>query len=79
VYATGVVTNRSKIVQRNVPIFVVALKAGKPVAAGRALIARLDPAPTKKPTTFRVFFVGDPKGGDLRFAVAPTAMKESAG
>lgn len=78
-YATGVVTNDSKIVQRNVPIFAVVLKGGKVVAAGRGLVPRLDPQPTKKPTTFRIFFVGNPKGGTLRLAVAPTAMKETAG
>lgn len=78
-YATGVVANESKIVQRNMPIFAVVLKGGKVKAAGRAIVERLDPAPTKKPVTFRIFFVGNPKGGDLKLSVAPTATKETVG
>lgn len=77
-YATGEVKNLSKIPQLNLPIFGVALKGGKVVAAGRAIIERLNPAPTKKPVMFKIYFIGDPKGAALKLTTAPTVLKESA-
>lgn len=76
-YATGEIRNESKILQTNVPIFGVALKGGKVVAAGRALIEKLPPAPTKKPITFKIFFIGDAKGAQLEFTTVPTVLKEA--
>ncbi|HEX6391333.1 MAG TPA: hypothetical protein VFZ89_17855 [Solirubrobacteraceae bacterium] len=72
--ATGVVKNRSKITQRNMPIYAVAKKDGKIVAAGRALIDKLDPEPQKRPTIFRIFFVGDPRGADLDVRAVPSTF-----
>lgn len=78
VYATGIVRNTSPVTQRNLPIFAVALKGGEVVAAGRAIIEKLDPEPQRKPTRFRVFFIGDPRGADLRLTVAPTILQEGS-
>lgn len=77
-YATGEIRNESKILQTNVPVFGVALKGGKVVAAGRALIEKLPPAPTKKPITFKIFFIGNPKGAQLEFTTVPTVLKEAS-
>lgn len=75
-YATGEVRNDSKLQQLNVPIFAVGLKGGKVVAAGRAIIEKLPPAPTKKPVMFKIFFIGDARGTELRLTAAPTVLKE---
>jgi hypothetical protein len=75
VFATGIVANRSKIVQKRLTIFCVARRGGRVVAAGRAIIERLPPAPTPKPTKFTVFFIGNPKGARLEFAAPPTVLK----
>ena len=77
-YATGEVKNLSKIPQLNLPIFAVAHKGSTIVAAGRAIIERLDPAPTKKPVLFKIYFIGDPRGAALELTAAPTVLKEAA-
>lgn len=74
--ATGVVKNFSKITQVNMPIYAVVERGGKVVAAGRALIEKLNPEPQSKPTTFRIFFIGDPAGGKLDVTPVPTVLKE---
>lgn len=70
----GTVHLLSKTVQRNLPVYGVVRKGAKVVAAGRAIIERLDPDPTPKPTPFRIFLVGDPKGGRLDVRAYPTAL-----
>lgn len=72
--ATGQVQNRSKIAQKNLPIYAVATKHGKVVAAGRAIIERLDPEPQKKPTIFRIYFIGNPEGAQLTVRAVPTTF-----
>lgn len=74
-FAQGIVANRSKIVQTRLTIFCVARRGGRVVAAGRAIIDRLPPAPTPKPMKFTVFFIGNPKGARLEFAAPPTVLK----
>jgi hypothetical protein len=75
IFAQGIVTNRSKIAQKRLTIFCVARRGTTVVAAGRAIIDRLAPAPTPKPTQFTVFFIGNPKGARLEFAAPPTVLK----
>lgn len=75
-YATGEVKNESDLPQINLPIFAVALKGGKVVAAGRAIIERLDPAPTKKPVNFKIYFIGNPRGAELQLTAAPTVLQK---
>jgi hypothetical protein len=77
-FAAGRVVNRSALVQLNLPIFAVALRGGRVVAAGRAIVPRLMPAPTKKPTRFRIFFIGDPRGAQLRVTAVPTVLTKGA-
>jgi hypothetical protein len=74
-YLTGTVVNGSKAVQQQLPIFAVALKGRRVVAAGRALVPKLPAAGAPgKPVTFRLFFVGDPRGARIALTVAPTAV-----
>jgi hypothetical protein len=74
-FLTGIATNKSSAVVRDVPVFGVALRGGRVVAAGRALLAKLVPAATaKKPFRFRLFFVGDPRGARVVLTVAPPAL-----
>ena len=59
-------------------MFGVAIRGGKVVAAGRAIVEKLDPAPTKKPVRFKIYFIGDPKGAALKLTTAPTVLKEAS-
>ncbi len=73
--AVGTIENRSKIPQLRLTVFVVAQKGGKAVAAGRAVVEKLLPYPTKKPVTFKAFFIGNPKGARLFADAPPTTLK----
>jgi hypothetical protein len=75
VYLTGTVRNESKVAQTNLPIYAVARRGSRIVAAGRAIIERLEPEPQSKPTIFRIFFVGDPKGATLDVQPVPTVLE----
>ena len=75
VFARGIVANRSKIVQRRLVISCVSRRGGRAVAAGRAIVDRLNPAPTPKPVTFRVYFIGAARSGQLRCAAPPTVLQ----
>ena len=74
--ATGVVRNLSKLRQIDMPIYGVVRRGGKVVAAGRAIIDRLNPEPQPRPTVFRIFFIGDPEGGKLDVVPVPTVLEE---
>jgi len=74
VYARGVIANRSKVPQRRLVVACISRRSGKVVAAGRAIVEKLQPAPTPKPVTFRVYFIGDPKGGALSCVAPPTVL-----
>jgi hypothetical protein len=69
-YLTGTVTNSTNSPLRQVPVFAVALKGRRVVAAGRAFVAKLQPKATKKPARFRIYLVGDPRGARLALTVA---------
>jgi hypothetical protein len=75
VFVEGTVTNRSKVPQKRLVIACVARRGGHIVAAGRAVIDKLAPAPTPKPTKFTVYFIGNPKGAQLSFAAPPTVLQ----
>jgi hypothetical protein len=70
--AEGRVTNRSKIDQRKLTIFAVARKGGRVVAAGRG---QLDRVKAGKDATYRVFFIGNPKGAQLSVSAPPTTFQ----
>jgi hypothetical protein len=76
-FAKGTIRNESAIPQKRLVITCVARSAGKVIAAGRAVIDRLEPAAgLKKPTTFTVFFIGDPKQARLDCAAPPTVLDQ---
>lgn len=72
-YLTGTVVNPSRSVLRDVPVFAVALKGARVVAAGRAIVPKLPAHGSPKKTVFRLFFVGDPRGARVQLTVAPNA------
>ncbi len=74
VYARGVITNTSKIAQKRLVIACVSTNGSSVKAAGRAIVDNLAPAPTPKPITFRVYFIGNPKGGTLACSAPPTVL-----
>jgi hypothetical protein len=71
VSAEGTVVNRSSIAQQELVVFAVGLRAGKIVAAGRAVLPN---APADSSTLFQVFFIGNPKGASLRVSAPPTTL-----
>ena len=74
-YAKGIVRNESSLTQRRLVISCVARQGTAIRAAGRAVIDSLPPAASsKKPTSFTVFFIGDPKGASLACAAPPTVL-----
>jgi hypothetical protein len=76
-YLSGTVVNPVARVLRDVPIFAVALKGRRVVAAGRALVPKLPANGTRKQVVFRLFFVGDPRGARVQLTVAPDAAPTS--
>jgi len=69
---SGTVVNGSPAPQVNVPVYAVALRGKRVVAAGRAIVAKLPAAGAPKPTIFRLFFVGDPRGARVVVSAAPS-------
>jgi hypothetical protein len=69
--AAGTVANRSAISQRSVPVFVVAVRGSRVVAAGKALLPEVAAGAT---SPFQVFFVGDPHGARLQASAPPTTL-----
>jgi len=72
VAAEGKITNRSDILQRELVIFGVARKGAEVVAAGRGQIEKLAPGKT---STYRIFFIGNPRGARIELAAPPTALE----
>jgi hypothetical protein len=69
--ATGTISNRSDIDQRDLIIYCVARKRGRIVAAGRGGVPRLRPGQTRN---FHIFFIGDPRGAELTLAAPPVNL-----
>jgi len=74
VYARGIITNTSKVAQKRLVIACVSTSGPTLKAAGRAIVDNLPPAPTPKPVSFRVYFIGNPKGGKLSCSAPPTVF-----
>jgi len=70
--AVGKVQNPTATEQRKILVTIVASKGGKPVAAGRGIVAKLKPS---KAARYSVFFIGNPKGADFDVATAPTTFE----
>jgi hypothetical protein len=77
-FLTGTVVNPSRAALTDVPVFAVALKGTRVVAAGRALVPKLPAAGSPKKVVFRLFFVGDPRGARVQLTVAPNAAPTSS-
>jgi hypothetical protein len=69
--ATGRIENRSKVAQRSLVVFVLARRAGRIVAAGRAVLPEV-PAGSSVP--FQAFFIGDPRGAQLQASAPATVL-----
>jgi hypothetical protein len=68
--ATGTVVNRTGEDQGRLLLYAVARRGGRVVAAGRGAIDHLKPE--AKTLKYTIFFVGDPRGGDLKLSEFPT-------
>jgi hypothetical protein len=66
---TGTIVNRSRSLESKVPVFAVAVRGGRIVAAGRAVAESLPP---RTPTQFQIFFVGNPAGASIKVSALPT-------
>lgn len=69
--AAGTVRNRSRIAQRKLVVYVLARRAGRIVAAGRAVLPEVAPG-TSAP--FQVFLVGAAAGAKLQASAPPTTF-----
>ena len=67
--AEGNVVNHSTVSQPELVVYAVARKAGRIVAAGRAV---LPSAPAGASTPFQLYFVGDPSGAQLEVSAPAT-------
>jgi hypothetical protein len=67
--AEGNIVNDSGVAQQEVVVYALARRAGRIVAAGRAVLAS---APAKTSTPFQIFFVGDPSGARLEVSAPAT-------
>jgi hypothetical protein len=68
--AAGTVTNHSHVVQHPLVVFIVAVRAGHPIAAARAVVPELTGGASLQ---FQAFFVGDPRGGTLHAGAPATS------
>jgi ribosomal protein S11 len=74
-FAQGTLENRSSVSQKRLVVTCVARDRKRVVAAGRAVVEKLDPSATaKKPTKFTVFFIGDPGSAKLGCSAPPTVL-----
>lgn len=70
----GTVRNRSNLTQQNLVVYLLAHRAGKLVAAGRAVLAEVKPGAS---VPFQAFFVGNPKGAELEASAPPTTTQSN--
>jgi hypothetical protein len=69
--AAGTVRNRSTITQQSLVVYVVARRAGRIVAAGRAILPELSPGAS---LPFQAFLVGAPRGAPLQAGAPATTL-----
>jgi hypothetical protein len=67
--AEGPIRNRSKLEQKKLVLFAVAIKGDKVVAAGRGQIERLKPG---RKANYQIFFIGNPRGARIQVVAPPT-------
>jgi hypothetical protein len=69
--AEGSVVNHSPVSQQELVVYALALRAGKIVAAGRAVLPQ---APAGASTHFQLYFIGDPRGAQLQLGAPATTL-----
>jgi hypothetical protein len=69
--AEGTVINASGVSQQELIVYAIATRAGKIVAAGRAIVPE---APAHSSTRFQLFFIGDPRGATVAFSAPATTL-----
>jgi hypothetical protein len=69
-YLEGAVVNHTGLAQHNLPVFAVALRGGRVVAAGRALVPSLAATGGSR-ANFRIYLVGSPAGARIELTTAP--------
>jgi hypothetical protein len=69
---SGHLVNHSSEAQSKVPVFAVAVRGGRVVAAGRAVVAALL-GHSGASVPFQIFLVGNPMGAKIELTAAPTA------
>lgn len=70
-YLDGSVVNHTGVAQHNMPIFAVALRGARVVAAGRALVPGLAASGSGATASFRIYLVGSPAGARIELTPAP--------
>lgn len=68
----GVLVNHSREAQSKVPVFAVAVRGGKVVAAGRAVVGELS-GRSGASAPFQIFLVGNPSGAKIELTAVATA------
>jgi hypothetical protein len=69
--ASGSVRNRSGVTQQKLVVYVVARRAGRVLAAGRAVLPEVTPGAS---VSFQTFLVGKPEGAKLEASAPPTTF-----
>jgi hypothetical protein len=67
----GTISNGSKTAQSELVIYAIARSGSRILAAGRAVLASLEPGAS---APFQIFFIGSPKGGQLKLSAPPTSL-----
>ena len=67
----GTVLNASNVTQQKLVVYAVGRRAGRIVAAGRAVLPEV---PAGQSTAFQVFFIGSPQGAKLEASAPPTTL-----
>ncbi|HEY2570162.1 MAG TPA: hypothetical protein VGI27_01750, partial [Solirubrobacteraceae bacterium] len=75
---SGVVANHTGRAQSSVPVFAVAVRGGKVVAAGRAVVASV-PAGAALATPFDLPLVGDASRANIELTALPGALAAAGG
>lgn len=70
--ASGTVRNRSKVAQQKLVVYVIARRAGRIVAAGRAVLLEVAPGAS---VPFHAFLLGAPAGAKLAASAPPTTLR----
>lgn len=76
VNATGSATNNTDVQQQDLLLYGVARSGGKIVAAGRALLDKVNAGATRY---YHIFFIGDPEGAETGVTSFPTLKSSQEG